>query len=120
MTLGSRMQKLRKENKLTQQELSKKINISHPQLVRYENKDVQPPADVLKKIAETTDGAYFRATDNHKLREIYQQIDELEKTRMDVKQFSKRKEEYFPFLLAAMLFLLFEIMLRYTIFRTIP
>ncbi len=76
--------------------------------------------DVLKKIAETTDGTYFRATDNHKLREIYQQIDELEKTRMDVKQFSKRKEEYFPFLLAAMLFLLFEIMLRYTIFRTIP
>ena len=51
MTLGSRIQKLRKENKLTQQELAKKINLSHPQLVRYENKDVQPPADVLKKIA---------------------------------------------------------------------
>lgn len=81
---------------------------------------VEIDEDVLKKIAETTDGTYFRATDNHKLREIYQQIDELEKTRMDVKQFSKRKEEYFPFLLAAMLFLLFEIMLRYTIFRTIP
>jgi len=75
---------------------------------------------VLKKIAATTDGTYFRATDNHKLREIYQQIDELEKTRMDVKQFSNKKEEYFPFLLAAMLILLFEIMLRYTIFRTIP
>jgi Ca-activated chloride channel family protein len=81
---------------------------------------VEIDEDVLKKIAETTDGTYFRATDNHKLREIYQQIDELEKTRMDVKQFSKRKDEYFPFLLAAMLFLLFEIMLRYTIFRTIP
>ncbi len=81
---------------------------------------VEIDEDVLKKIAKTTDGTYFRATDNHKLREIYQQIDELEKTRMDVKQFSKRKEEYFPFLLAAMLFLLFEIMLRYTIFRTIP
>ena len=81
---------------------------------------VEIDEDVLKKIAETTDGTYFRATDNHKLREIYQQIDELEKTRMDVKQFSKRKEEYFPFLLAAMLILLFEIMLRYTIFRTIP
>ena len=65
-------------------------------------------------------GEYFRATDNHKLREIYQQIDEMEKTRLDVKQFSKKKEEYFPFLFAAMLILLFEIMLRYTIFRTIP
>jgi len=81
---------------------------------------VEIDEDVLKKIAETTDGAYFRATNNHKLREIYQQIDQLEKTRMDVKQFSNKKEEYFPFLMAAMLILLFEILLRYTIFRTIP
>lgn len=51
MTLGKRIQKLRKENGLTQMILAKKINISHPQLVRYENKNVQPPADVLKKIA---------------------------------------------------------------------
>jgi Ca-activated chloride channel family protein len=81
---------------------------------------VEIDEDVLKKIAVTTGGEYFRATDNHKLREIYQQIDEMEKTRLDVKQFSKKKEEYFPFLFAAMLILLFEIMLRYTIFRTIP
>ena len=81
---------------------------------------VEIDEDVLRKIATTTDGTYFRATDNHKLREIYQQIDQLEKTRMDVKQFSNKKEEYFPFLLAAMLILLLEILLRYTIFRTIP
>jgi Ca-activated chloride channel family protein len=81
---------------------------------------VEIDEDVLRKIAETTDGSYFRATDNHKLREVYQQIDQMEKTRLDVKQFSKKKEEYFPFLFAAMLILLFEIMLRYTIFRTIP
>ncbi len=84
------------------------------------NMPVEIDEDVLKKIAETTDGTYFRATDNRKLREIYQQIDQMEKTRLDVKQFSKRKEEYFPFLLAAMIILLFEIMLRYTLFRTIP
>jgi len=81
---------------------------------------VEIDEDVLKKIAETTEGTYFRATDDRKLREIYQQIDQMEKTRLDVKQFSKRKEEYFPFLFAAMLILLFEIMFRYTIFRTIP
>jgi Ca-activated chloride channel family protein len=81
---------------------------------------VEIDEDVLKKIAQSTGGNYFRATDNHKLREIYQQIDEMEKTRLDVKQFSKRSEEYFPFLLAAMLILLFEILLRYTVFRTIP
>lgn len=81
---------------------------------------VEIDEDVLKKIAETTGGSYFRATDNNKLREIYQEIDQLEKTRLDVKHFSKKKEEYFPFLLAAMIILLIEILLRYTLFRTIP
>lgn len=81
---------------------------------------VEIDEEVLKSIASTTGGTYFRATNNNKLREIYQQIDELEKTRMDVKQFSKKKEEYFPFLLAAMLLLLLEILLRYTLFRTVP
>ncbi len=81
---------------------------------------VEIDEEVLRKIAETTDGAYFRAINNNKLREIYQEIDQLEKTRLDVKQFSKKKEEYFPFLLAAMLILLAEVFLRYTLFRTIP
>jgi Ca-activated chloride channel family protein len=81
---------------------------------------VEIDEEVLQLIAETTDGAYFRATNNNKLREIYQEIDQLEKTRLDVKQFSKKKEEYFPFLLAALLILLCEVFLRYTLFRTIP
>lgn len=84
------------------------------------NMPVEIDEDVLRKIAITTDGSYFRATDNNKLREIYQQIDRMEKTRLDIKQFSKKKEEYFPFLLAALLILLLEIMLKYTLFRTIP
>ena len=84
------------------------------------NMPVEIDEDVLKKIAKTTEGTYFRATNNNKLRDIYQQIDELEKTRMDVKHFSKKKEEYFPFLLAAMLLLLLELLCRYTVLRTIP
>lgn len=84
------------------------------------NMPVEIDEEVLKKIAETTDGTYFRATDNNKLREIYQEIDQMEKTRLDVKQFSRKKEEYFPFLLAAMILLLAEILLRYSVFRTIP
>jgi len=84
------------------------------------NMPVEIDEDVLRKIADTTGGSYFRATDNHKLREIYQEIDRMEKTMLDVKQFSKKREEYFPFLLAAMLILLAEILLRYTVFRTIP
>ena len=81
---------------------------------------VEIDEDVLQKIATTTGGKYFRATDNNKLREIYQEIDQMEKTRLDVKHFSKKREEYFPFLLAAMILLLVEVILRYTIFRTIP
>jgi Ca-activated chloride channel family protein len=81
---------------------------------------VEIDEEVLQAIATTTDGTYFRATNNNKLREIYQEIDALEKTRLDVKQFNKKKEEYFPFLLAAMLILLAEVFLRYTFFRTIP
>jgi Ca-activated chloride channel homolog len=81
---------------------------------------VEIDEDVLNKIAETTGGSYFRATDNNKLREIYKEIDQMEKTRLDVKHFNKKKEEYFPFLLAAMIILLVEALLRYTIFRTIP
>jgi Ca-activated chloride channel family protein len=84
------------------------------------NMPVEIDEAVLKDIARTTGGTYFRATDNNKLREIYQQIDQMEKTRLDVKQFSKKKEKYFPFLLAAMLLLLAEILLRYTFLRTIP
>lgn len=84
------------------------------------NMPVEIDEDVLKEIAQTTGGNYFRATDNNKLREIYQEIDQLEKTRLDVKHFSKKKEEYFPFLLAAMVLLLLEVFLRYTVLRTIP
>lgn len=52
LALGKRIQELRKVAGLTQQELAKKIELSHPQIVRYETKDVQPPADVLKRIAD--------------------------------------------------------------------
>lgn len=50
--LGKRIQELRKKNDLTQQELAKRVGISHPQIVRYEKKDVQPPADVLGRMAD--------------------------------------------------------------------
>lgn len=53
--LGKRIQELRKQNGLTQQELAGRVQISHPQIVRYETKGVQPPADVLARIANVFD-----------------------------------------------------------------
>ncbi len=66
---------------------------------RYDYVDVDLDEPVLMQVAETTGGRYFRATDERKLREIYQEIDRLEKTRMKVTEYSQRHEEYLPFLL---------------------
>ncbi len=74
----------------------------------------------LQEIADMTNGKYFRATNNQKLREIYAEIDKLEKSKIDVKEFSRKQEEYFWFAVAAGLILLVELLLRYTILRKIP
>ena len=50
--LGSRIQELRKQQKLSQIELAEKIQVSKSQMIRYENKGVQPPADILNKLAD--------------------------------------------------------------------
>jgi len=81
---------------------------------------VEIDEEVLEEIAGLTGGRYFRATNNNKLRDIYSEIDAMEKTQLDVKQFSQRKEEYFPFLLIALILVAAELILRYTLFRTIP
>lgn len=75
---------------------------------------------VLKQVAEMTNGKYFRATNNDKLREIYKEIDKLEKTKIAVKEYRKRKEEFLPLLLLAGILLLTEIVLRYTLLKKIP
>lgn len=75
---------------------------------------------VLKQIAEMTNGKYFRATNNDKLREIYKEIDKLEKTKIAVKEYRKRKEEFLPYLLLAGIFLLLEIVFRYTLLKKTP
>lgn len=82
------------------------------------NVEIDEP--VLKQIAQMTDGKYFRATNNEKLREIYKEIDKLEKTKIAVKEYRKHKEEFFPFVLIAALFLFFELLLKFTLLKKIP
>jgi Ca-activated chloride channel family protein len=88
--------------------------------IRYQNMPVEIDEKVLRQIAGTTGGKYFRATDNAKLKEIYNEIDQLEKTKLNVRQFSKKQEEYMPLALLAAALLLFEIVLRYFVLRKIP
>jgi Ca-activated chloride channel family protein len=76
--------------------------------------------ELLKEIARMTDGKYYRATNNAKLRAIYQEIDKLEKSKIDVTEFRKKKEEFLPLLYFALLLLLLELGLRYLYVRNIP
>jgi Ca-activated chloride channel family protein len=88
--------------------------------VRYQNVEVQIDEDVLKQIAELTGGQYFRATDNKTLEEVYLEIDKLERSKVEVTEYSRRQEEYRMYALVVLGLLLMEILLRTTIFRTIP
>ena len=88
--------------------------------IEYINIPVEIDEKTLASIARTTDGEFYRATNNAKLREVYQEIDKLEKTKMNVKQYSKRYEAFAPFALFACLFLLLELLLRETILKKIP
>ena len=85
---------------------------------------IQVPVEIdentLQQIAKTADGQYYRATSNSKLKEVYEEIDKLEKTKLNVKGFSHKSEEYMPFALWAMVCLLLEVLLRLTILRRIP
>jgi Ca-activated chloride channel homolog len=63
--------------------------------------EVKIDEEALTQIAQMTGGKYFRATDNTKLKEIYTEIDTLEKTRIDVQEYSKRSEEFLPFAILA-------------------
>lgn len=87
---------------------------------QYQNVPVEIDEVTLKQIASTTGGAYFRATDNAKLKEIYTEIDQMERTKINVKEYSKKQEEYLPFALLAMCLLLLEVVLRNSVLRTIP
>ena len=86
---------------------------------KYDWVDVQIDEDVLIKIAERTDGKYFRATNADKLASIYDEIDELEKTRFNVMRYQRKTEAYLTYLLIAVAALLLERALRFTLIRSI-
>ncbi|MCB0270475.1 MAG: aerotolerance regulator BatA, partial [Calditrichaeota bacterium] len=81
---------------------------------------VEIDEDLLTRIAETTGGQYFRATDTKKLRDIYKQIDELEKTKIEVKEYTKYTELFVNYALAGLILLLIELILRHTYLRRLP
>lgn len=76
--------------------------------------------DLLQEMAEMTGGQYFRATDQEGLEAIYEEIDKMEKTKIESTIVMKDTEEFLPFALIGAGLLLLEILLRYTILKSIP
>lgn len=89
-------------------------------VTEYVNIPVEIDTKTLATIAGKTSGEFYRATNTEKLREVYQQIDQLERTKMNVKKYSKRYEAYQTFALIALLALILEALLRATILKRIP
>lgn len=86
----------------------------------YDYAPVEIDEALLRDVSKKTGGKYFRATDNGKLKDIFSQIDKLEKTKIDVSAFSHKTEKFQLFALIAAILLLLEWVLRYTVLRSIP
>jgi Ca-activated chloride channel family protein len=87
--------------------------------IQIRDMKVEIDEPLLQEIAKKTDGQYFRATSNQKLEAIYKEIDQLERSKIDVTEFSRKFEEYLSLVAAAFALLLLEMILRYTYFRSI-
>ncbi len=74
---------------------------------------------LLKQMASATNGKYFRATGNKSLANVYDDIDKMEKTKIDITSFKHYAELFFPFAMIAVICLALELLLRYTVFRSI-
>tara|TARA_B100000475_G_C15001441_1_gene316549 strand:+ start:55 stop:1044 length:990 start_codon:yes stop_codon:yes gene_type:complete len=87
--------------------------------IQYQDVEVQIDEETLQNIATVTDGKYFRATNNSKLKEIYKDIDKLEKSKIEITEFHKRSEEFSSFAIPAFLILLFGFILEKTYLKQI-
>jgi Ca-activated chloride channel family protein len=88
--------------------------------IQYQQMEVKIDEPLMKKIASMTKGQYFRATNNKNLRDVYNEIDKLEKSKIETTEFRKRKEEFLLFALIGLGFLLTELLLKNTWLRSLP
>ena len=96
------------------------IPVHTPMGLQYQLMDSEFDEKSLQNIATMTGGQYFRATNNNKLRSIYQEIDQMEKTKIDVREYNKKNEEFYIFAIVALLLLVAEVLLRNTVLKRIP
>jgi Ca-activated chloride channel family protein len=94
--------------------------VSTPMGVVMQNEKVAIDEKLLTSIANETGGRYFRAKDNQSLKNIYNEIDKLEKSKVQITKYSRYAEKFYPFVFAALLFLFLEVLLRFTVFKKFP
>jgi len=94
--------------------------VNTPLGVQMQNTKVSIDEKLLKEIATETGGKYFRAKDNDGLSKIYNEINGLEKSKVEISTLTRYTEKFFPFVMAAMALLLIEVLMRFTVFRKFP
>ena len=94
------------------------IGIRPNNTFQYGMQQVNIDEELLKEIAEVTNGQYFRATSTSKLNEIYDEINKLEKTDIEEFKYKNYDEKYRPLVILALILLALEWLLRYTVFRS--
>lgn len=93
--------------------------VQTPYGMQYQNMPVEIDEDVLQHIASNTGGRYFRATDNDKLLQVYEEIDQMEKSKIDVRQFTRKEEQFLIPALTAFILIALEILLRSALMKNI-
>ena len=94
--------------------------VSTPLGIVMQSQKVSIDEDLLKNIAKQTGGQYFRATDNQSLKKIYGQIDQMEKSKVQITTFHHYTEKFYPFVFAALALLLLEVIFKFTFFKKFP
>jgi Ca-activated chloride channel family protein len=87
--------------------------------LQYQNMPVEIDENILKEISGVTGGMYFRATNNDKLVQVYNEIDKLEKSKIDVRQFSRKDEKYLLPAVIAFILIVLETIIRHTILKNL-
>jgi Ca-activated chloride channel family protein len=88
--------------------------------VIMQNEKVAIDEKLLTNIANETGGRYFRAKDNEGLKNIYNEIDKMERSKVEITTYHRVTEKYYPFVFAALAFILLEVILRFTVFKKFP
>jgi Ca-activated chloride channel family protein len=96
------------------------VPVQVPGGITMQREKVNIDEKLMTQIATETGGKYFRAKDNESLKNIYSEIDKLEKSRIEVSALRRFNERFFPFAIAAAILIFFEYLLKFTLFRKYP